>query len=114
MAINLCGLKKIHPYAFIGLNNLEKLDLSQNSLTLLEASYFNYLPNLRHLDVSFNEIKAIDDIIFFTLDNLENFYFDYNKVSAVSNRMLERLQSDGPRKVNLRNVKFGRNPLKWE
>ncbi|XP_033222691.1 uncharacterized protein LOC117176545 [Belonocnema kinseyi] len=114
MAINLCGLKKIHAYAFIGLNNLEKLDLSQNSLTLLESSYFKYLPNLRHLDVSFNEIKAIDDIIFFVLEKLQNFYFDYNKISAVSNRMLERLKNDGPQKVSLRNVKIGRNPMNWE
>lgn len=110
----MCGLKKIHPYAFMGLNNLEKLDLSQNSLTLLESSYFNYLPNLRHLDVSFNEIKAIDDIIFFVLEKLENLYFDYNKVSAVSNRMLERLNSDGPQKLSLRNVKIGKNPMNWE
>lgn len=112
--MNLCGIRKIDREAFYGLSNLEKLDLSENELLLLESSYLINTPNLKHLDVSFNKIEIIDDLIIYNLNKLENFYFDYNKISAVSNRMLHRLQSDVLPKVNLRHVKFGKNPLNWE
>lgn len=114
LSINNCGIRKIDRKAFYGLSKLEKLDLSGNELILLEFSYLSLVPNLKYLDVSFNKIEAIDDLIIYNLNKLETFYFDYNKISAISNRMLHRLNSELMPRVNLRRVKFGRNPLNWE
>ncbi|XP_043483058.1 uncharacterized protein LOC122511709 [Leptopilina heterotoma] len=114
LSINNCGIRKIDREAFDGLSELEKLDLSENELILLEFSYLSFVPNLKYLDVSFNKIEAIDDLIIYNLNKLETFYFDYNKISAISNRMLHRLNSELMPRVNLRRVKFGRNPLNWE
>ena len=114
LTLNFCEIKSIEAEAFFNLIKLEKLDLSGNKLTLLEAVHFEYVPSLRYLDISFNEIRAIDDIIFYNLQKLENFYFDYNNVWTLSGRMLQRFRSDVIPRVNLRKLRFGRNPINWE
>lgn len=56
---------------FKNLTNLRRLDLSNNKITVLEEGAFNGLENLERLDLSKNQINNIETLVFRQLINLK-------------------------------------------
>ena len=53
------SLRVINPYTFRGLNNLQELYLGSNHINVLEITSFSGLGNLRYLDLSYTKLKKI-------------------------------------------------------
>lgn len=76
-------INHIDSYAFWGMDNLIKIDLSQNKLKSITKFMFAGLENLQELSLRENEIESIDDDAFdfpklLTLDLSENKLFQIN------------------------------------
>ncbi|XP_076675625.1 uncharacterized protein LOC143372891 [Andrena cerasifolii] len=87
------GIETIDSMAFIGLTKLESLILWGNKLRSVPRHWFVNTYNLRTLDLSFNSIDVIDYAVFELLPNLENFYFDYNQIKFIDYSMFAYLRN---------------------
>ncbi|XP_043499768.1 peroxidasin-like [Polistes fuscatus] len=100
------NIKVLESRAFIGLVNLNELILWGNQLTWIIGDWFVNLYNLRTLDLSFNQIQTMDYNVFPFLPYLENFYIDYNNFQTIDYNMFAYM-------VNLKRIRFGKNPWNW-
>ena len=66
---------------FNGLNKLETLILSRNSIEKVDKNSFRHMANLMHLDLKNNLIKSIDRGIFIGIKNLKQFDISENPCS---------------------------------
>ncbi|XP_071998157.1 trophoblast glycoprotein [Engystomops pustulosus] len=67
------------------LSNLQKLDLSGNSLMYLPPDIFSSLPSLKHLDLSNNSLVSLRPGIFTSLDSLEVLDLRHNALKNLRN-----------------------------
>ncbi|XP_026864931.2 vasorin b [Electrophorus electricus] len=77
------GIESLHRDEFIGLENLELLDLSQNKITQLPNHVFETLTSLRNLDLSSNQINHISQDSFAGLELLERLYLYNNAITSI-------------------------------
>lgn len=77
------GIEKLNADDFVGMENLEMLDLSQNKLTELPEKVFEPLSSLRNLDLSSNQITNISENSFQGLILLERLYLYSNQIKAI-------------------------------
>ncbi|XP_066497837.1 vasorin b [Hoplias malabaricus] len=77
------GIEALQQEDFIGLENLEMLDLSQNQLTELSDNVFEHLSSLRNLDLSSNRITHISQESFAGLKLLERLYLYSNAIKSI-------------------------------
>lgn len=87
--------------AFYGLSTLEKLNLSNNKITILSKDVFNGLDNLKELDISKNQINNIRNNVFIEkinnntfnkLKNLEILNLSNNKITTISKNAFDNLK----------------------
>lgn len=78
-----CSLVQIHRDAFQSLQLLIELDLSDNSLTVLEPGTFADVIRLRVVYVNNNKIQRLDDHLFENLTFLSKVYFKHNLIDYV-------------------------------
>lgn len=72
---------------------LERLDLSNNSLTALTNDSLRDLYQLRHLDLSVNAIAAIPSTVFASLAAIQELSLVHNQLTELDNQQLFGLQS---------------------
>lgn len=77
------GIETLDQQDFIGLENLEMLDLSQNKLKELPDHVFEPLTSLRNLDLSSNQITLISQESFVGLKLLERLYLHSNTIKSI-------------------------------
>jgi Leucine-rich repeat (LRR) protein len=91
--------------AFYGLSTLEKLNLSNNKITILSKDVFNGLDNLKELDISNNQINNIRNNVFIEkinntfnnstfnkLKNLEILNLSNNNITTISKNAFDNLK----------------------
>ncbi|KAK2582613.1 hypothetical protein KPH14_004900 [Odynerus spinipes] len=100
------GIEVLEAQAFIGLTNLNKLILWGNRLKWIQSEWFVNLQRLQTLDLSFNQIQNIDYNVFPALSSVQNFYIDYNELRSINFNMFAYM-------VNLKKIRFGKNPWDW-
>ncbi|CAG9815828.1 unnamed protein product [Phaedon cochleariae] len=83
---------------------LQKLDLSNNQLTELQAQQFAEVPKLRRLDLSANSIRYIDLLAFDKLRHLERLKLNQNQISAIVLGTFDPLES-------IKQLDISNNPL---
>ena len=69
--LSVWGLKKIEPLDFVGLDNLESLDLSNNNLETLDIEFFSVLPSLKKLFLEGNKLCNIEALVVDVLLTIE-------------------------------------------
>lgn len=62
IAASSLGLSRIQPNAFAGCKNLQRLDLSGNSLKELELGHFRSFDKLKEISVSNNQLTEVDEV----------------------------------------------------
>lgn len=77
------GIEGLTTEDFVGLDNLEMLDLSQNKLTELPERVFEHLTSLRNLDLSSNQITHISEECFQGMALLERLYLYSNHIETI-------------------------------
>ena len=82
LSVSHCYIRSILPGAFEGSYNLEKIDLSFNSITHVPNKTFNELKSLRNLSLSHNLLTQIPKEI--SLPSLKELYLSYNKIETIS------------------------------
>ncbi len=84
--------KYIYPKLFQGLNNLQIIDFTYNSISTIETKAFKDLPNLSYLKIACNPILTIDGQI---LGNYRNVDFtdesNVYPVETVAEELCKRL-----------------------
>ncbi|XP_017560919.1 vasorin b [Pygocentrus nattereri] len=86
------GIEALYQEDFIGLENLEMLDLSQNKLTKLLGDVFKPLSSLRNLDLSSNQIIHISEDSFAGLELLERLYLYNNAIKSIHSAAFDGLE----------------------
>lgn len=69
--------------AFLGLSNLQKINLKYNKIDCLEDEAFYGVENLKKLYLSHNKIQKLNDQHFSNLQCLESLHLDNNKLEAI-------------------------------
>ena len=69
--LSYCNIFELKENVFIGLDNLEILNLNYNPNIIFEDGCFNGLKQLNHLDLSQCNLKQLKENMFIGLDNLE-------------------------------------------
>jgi len=92
--------------SFEGLANLQRLDISENSVRLIEKGVLCSLPNLVFLNLSYSDLKSISDLGMSTavsqancLRNVQNLDLKGNKLAAVTSQ--EMFNFPSVRKIDL-------------
>ena len=74
----------IHCDAFQGMNRLEKIDLTNNSISHLASNIFHEgLVHLEELKLGYNKITCIDEEAFQHLKNLKRLYLQNNRLVSL-------------------------------
>ena len=68
---------------FVGLSNLQSLDLGYNKLSELPAEVFAGLSNLQSLNLRYNKLSELPAEVFVGLSNLQSLNLEYNKLSEL-------------------------------
>ena len=92
LSLELNWIKHIRQSAFIHLNNLKKLILSENRISQFFQRWTG-LANLQLLDLSENKVNYTDNTKFFTLRNLKQLYLNENKGLILCKDSFIRLNS---------------------
>ncbi|CRK94408.1 CLUMA_CG007915, isoform A [Clunio marinus] len=100
-----CSILEVHYFNFIGLSNLEKLDLSGNLIETLEDDVFKDLTSLGTLELSNNKIENINERSFNGLKRLKFLYLAGNKLNKLNNDTFGQLSS-------LTHLRLMRNSIK--
>ncbi|MCI4393335.1 hypothetical protein PGIGA_G00156320 [Pangasianodon gigas] len=77
------GINFLQEQDFLGLVDLELLDLSQNELSVIPDGVFGSLTSLRNLDLSSNKITQISKDSFNGLLKLERLYIHNNRIQSI-------------------------------
>ncbi|XP_043945268.1 vasorin [Protopterus annectens] len=86
------GITTLDEQDFLGLSQLQFLDLSQNKISDLKKNIFHQLPSLRNLDLSSNQITEISNETFSGLHLLERLYLDNNKIQHIHPSAFDTLE----------------------
>ena len=73
--------------AFVGLRNLQMLNLQSNMVHILEGNLFNELKNLHELWLSENGMQIIHEDAFRGLRNLATLYLDRNSLESLPQKL---------------------------
>lgn len=98
------GINYLQEQDFLGLADLELLDLSQNELSEIPNGVFGSLKSLRNLDLSSNKITRISKDSFSGLVNLERLYIHNNLIQSIHPASFKGL-------VHLLELKLQRNQI---
>ncbi|KAM9493843.1 vasorin a [Clarias gariepinus] len=98
------GINFLNEQDFVGLVDLQMLDLSQNELSVIPDGVFGPLKSLRNLDLSSNKITQISKNSFNGLVNLERLYIHNNRIQSIHPAAFSGLE-------NLLELKLQRNQI---
>ena len=87
------NISEIEPETWFGLDQLTKLYLNENKLTVLTAGMFNHLPALTSLVLNNNKISTIEPEAWFGLDQLTRLELDQNELGVFTAGMFNHLAS---------------------
>ncbi|XP_059618129.1 adhesion G protein-coupled receptor A3 [Phlebotomus argentipes] len=100
---------KISTFKEINLGDINQaeithLDLSNNHISSLEASYFVNMTQLRRLDLTHNSMRLIDETVFGEMPKLEDLKLSQNLIAHIYQGSFDRMPS-------LRMLDISMNPL---
>ncbi|KAF2879133.1 hypothetical protein ILUMI_27040 [Ignelater luminosus] len=93
LTISSCDVETIHENAFRNLNNLEELDLGNNSISILPDRVFKRSGELKKLNLSNNNIEELSRNTFEGLSNLKLLYLSKNTISRFHIKTLDPTNS---------------------
>lgn len=82
LRLSYSQLNTIERDAFVGLNNLTLLDLTDNKIHTIEDGAFD-LPRVTTLYMAFNELTTLSDSTFCKLPNLQEVKLQYNSLKHI-------------------------------
>ncbi|XP_037105346.1 vasorin a [Syngnathus acus] len=86
------GINTLSQNDFVGLGDLDMLDLSQNELGEIPDGVFKMLSKLKNLDLSSNLITHISKESFSGLVQLERLYLHQNQIQSIQREAFEGLE----------------------
>ncbi len=86
-------IKQISDGTFTGLSSLEELNLRYSQVEIIENGAFKGLTNLENLHLENNKIKEIPNDAFMGLDNLQRLYLSENQIRMIHHAAFSRLKS---------------------
>ncbi|XP_036420973.1 vasorin a [Colossoma macropomum] len=86
------GITSLQHQSFLGLAELQMLDLSQNHLTEIPDGVFGSLASLHNLDLSSNFITHLSKDSFAGLVNLERLYLHSNRIQSIHPAAFKNLE----------------------
>ena len=104
MNVSWDGVTSFKDGDFAGLNNLETLYLTDNTLTTLPEGIFSDLSNLENLYLYNNTLTTLPEGVFSGLSNLEILRLDYNSLTTLPAGIFSDLSS-------LKRLEFSYNAL---
>ncbi|CAO1441114.1 unnamed protein product [Diamesa hyperborea] len=84
-------LVKIKAADFVGMENLEYLDLSQNRLKSLNIATFAKLTKLKSIKLNQNNLTELDNGLFSNNIKLTYINFEYNNIKYIGNTLFDSL-----------------------
>lgn len=87
------GLTSISINAFMNVNGLSELDLSENRFADVYKEQFSNMKNLRILSLARNRLKSLSTDFFDSLPSLESIDLSENEFEHVDNRIFQPIQS---------------------
>lgn len=97
-------IEEIDADAFVGLEQLKELFLTDNEFTLILPGTFRDLKRLEYLNLGYNQLTELNDDIFFGLESLKEIYLFWNKFTTLEADTFKNLPS-------LELLSFHSNPL---
>ncbi|KAF2879135.1 hypothetical protein ILUMI_27042 [Ignelater luminosus] len=89
LTISSCDIETINENAFRNLNNLQELDLGNNSISKINESIFKWSEELKKLNLSNNNIEELSRNTFEGLHNLKQLYLSKNAISKFDIKTLD-------------------------
>ncbi|PSN52712.1 hypothetical protein C0J52_09375 [Blattella germanica] len=107
MHLNLSNniINKIENVAFMGLGDLQVIDLSSNNITTLHNDTFRYPPKLKWLSLAYNHLQVLLGIPFLISDSLEVLHLEHCGFTEISFHTFERI-------TYLRELYLSKNDIK--
>lgn len=102
--LSINRITKLSKSVFENQSKLEKLYLAQNKLKTLPAGIFKPLVSIRKLNLKDNNLTTMSDEIFDSLTNLENLRLTGNKLATLNPKWFEHL-------TKLHTLTLGRNGI---
>lgn len=87
--MNKNDLQQISTVPFLGLNNLEKLNLMRNKIVTLKGGAFGLLQNLIVLQLDFNLLTMIKRGDLFQLERLQTITLSHNNINKIESQVWE-------------------------
>jgi len=111
LSLKKCSIENLRKGFFVGMGHLLELDLSYNSLSIVEDFDFRHLVGLKHIDLSYNMLTHVSDTAFIHMIQLERLDLSFNKLHVLS---IRDLASDEVRRTlrSLRTIDLFGNPWK--
>ena len=104
LILKKCCVKTIDAYAFDKLTSLSYLDLSYNSLQVLNYKLFKQTKSLSYLNLSYNELESIDFRLFNSTMNLSHVDLSHNNLKTFDYRLFQQQKQ-------LKHINFEHNKL---
>ncbi|CRL08210.1 CLUMA_CG021212, isoform A [Clunio marinus] len=83
----------IYEKTFVGLNELEELNLRQNLISNISSFAFDTLLNLKVLILSYNNLKKLENELFTVINVIEEFHADHNHLEAINPKIISDFDS---------------------
>ncbi len=106
-----CLISCIKTNLFIGLNNLNELELVSNQIDTIEEKAFEKLSNLNMLDISYNKLRELKKNHFVGLNSLKFLIISDNSIESIEDDTFNHLSD--LKEINLSNNKLDEINENW-
>lgn len=100
-----CSIEVVNAKAFSSLGLVIELDLSANSIVMLDKNVFRDNVKLRILNLSHNKIRALQEGLFHNMTYLQRIYMSHNEIEQITPKTFDNLPA-------LQHIDLSHNRLK--